>query len=175
MTRSSFLSDPRAAGRRIARLGLLAATALSILVLPACATILGGGKLQRVGFASTPAGATVTVDGRSVGTTPATISLARKEAAVVEISLPGYQTHEVLLDKSINGWFWANILLGGLIGMAVDAVSGSMYKLSPEQIEAQLVAAGATDVRLEEDGLYVFVTLTPAADWTSIGQLWREQ
>jgi len=35
-----------------------------------------------------------------------------------------------LYPPSISGWYWGNILFGGLIGMLiVDPITGAMYKL----------------------------------------------
>lgn len=38
------------------------------------------------------------------------------------------------LDAEMDGWYWGNILFGGLIGMLiVDPITGAMYKL-PEEV-----------------------------------------
>ena len=34
------------------------------------------------------------------------------------------------VSSSLNGWYWGNILVGGLIGMLiVDPISGAMYEI----------------------------------------------
>ncbi len=50
----------------------------------------------------------------------------------------GYPDRQVELDSSVDGWYWANILFGGVIGMLiVDPLTGAMYKL-PDEVSADL-------------------------------------
>ncbi|MFG0400611.1 hypothetical protein ACF8D8_17535, partial [Pseudomonas sp. zjy_11] len=50
----------------------------------------------------------------------------------------GYPDKTIELDSSLSGWYWGNILLGGLIGMLiVDPLTGAMYKL-PEFASADM-------------------------------------
>lgn len=37
----------------------------------------------------------------------------------------------------MDGWLLGNLLIGGLIGIIIDASNGSMYKLTPDQVIAQ--------------------------------------
>lgn len=136
-----------------------------------CASIMGGGTQQSITFNSSPDGAAVVVDGESRGTTPLVVDLARKNNQSVRLELDGYQPHTVMFDRSVNGWFWGNLLLGGIIGMAIDAANGAMYKLSPEEIGAQLDRAGQTEATVREEAIYIFVTLTPEPGWVKVGQL----
>ena len=136
----------------------------------ACASIMQG-TTQQVSLASSPTGASITVNGRPLGVTPAAIDLKRKDNHTVRIELSGYQPYEIALTRSVSGWVWGNIVFGGLPGLAIDAITGGLYKLSPEQITATLVADGAPEVSLTDDQLYVFVTLAPQAEWQLLGQL----
>ena len=81
--------------------------------------------------------------------------------------------YETTLTKSVSGWVWGNILAGGLIGLAVDAITGGLYNLSPEQVQATMTKAGDAQFRVNEDGLYVFVTLNPDPAWKYVGQMTR--
>lgn len=38
----------------------------------------------------------------------------------------------------MDGWLFGNLLFGGLICVIVDAATGAMYKLTPNQMAAQL-------------------------------------
>jgi len=134
-----------------------------------CAAIIHG-SLQRMAIRSTPPGATVTLDGASVGTTPLTTSLSRKNEHVVHLELQGYKPIDVRLNKKIDGWFWGNLLLGGLVGMVIDGSTGAMYKLSPGQVKAALEQSGMS-LRTGSDQLMIGVTLTPDPAWQRIGQL----
>jgi hypothetical protein len=45
------------------------------------------------------------------------------------------------IDGAINGWYFGNILFGGLIGMlAVDPSTGAMYTLKPDAVQAALAS-----------------------------------
>ncbi|HEY4242170.1 MAG TPA: PEGA domain-containing protein [Kofleriaceae bacterium] len=98
------------------------------LVAPAagCATIMDGGP-DHIPVASNPPGAAVYLDGQMVGTTPMVVVLDRQRShGNIQIVANGYAPVVVQRDKSINGWFWANLCLGGLVGMVVDAVTGNI-------------------------------------------------
>ncbi len=147
------------------------ALALVFGLLAGCASIMHG-KMQSVSISSTPEGATVTVDNRNIGTTPVSAELTRKDEHIVRISLEGYTTATLTLQRKTSGYVWGNIFFGGLIGLAVDAINGSMYKLEPEQLAATLVRDQST--ALEDGKLYIVTVLHPRPDWVKIGQLETE-
>ena len=147
---------------------LVGATAL----LVSCASIIHGTQ-QDVGISSTPTGAQVTIDGAVGGTTPFVAKLRRKENHIVRMELAGYQPYETTVTHSVSGWVWGNVVFGGLIGLAVDAISGGLYQLTPEQLSATLLAKSASLARTP-DGLYVAVVLTPEPGWQKVGQLQHE-
>jgi len=149
----------------------LAAASVAALFVGACASIIHGTH-QDVGISSNPTAAHVTVDGQQTGTTPVVAHLTRKDNHIVRLELPGYKPYEATLTRGVSGWVWGNIVFGGLIGLAVDAISGGMYKLTPEQLSgALLVNTAAGSMR---DGLYVVVVLEPRPEWRKIAQLQRE-
>ena len=43
---------------------------------------------------------------------------------------------------SMDGWFWGNIIIGGLFGSTTDAVSGAVNKYSPDQYFVTLTPEG---------------------------------
>lgn len=112
----------------------------ALVLLTGCATIMHGSN-QRVDFDSTPPGASVAVDGKVVGTTPTGAELDRGSEHDVVISLPGYRPFEMHLSRGVDGWFFANLLLGGVIGLVVDASNGSMYKLDKDRVSVTLEKA----------------------------------
>ena len=145
--------------------------AAAVMALCGCATIIHGGGSQDIGFASSPSGAQVTVDGNAAGKTPMIASLKRGDNHVVRIELAGYQPYEATLTRSVSGWVWGNILFGGLIGLAVDALSGGLYTLSPEQVQGTLTPNAPRAA--VADGVYVAVVLVADPSWKRIGQLER--
>lgn len=121
------------------RKGLLMGVILLITVFTSgCATITTG-RHQRVPVDSNPQGAEVTVSSGYRGLTPCSFELERSKDHVIKISLKGYKTAQVLLRKTLCGSTFGNIILGGVIGLGVDAMSGAMFKLIPENVYVDLV------------------------------------
>jgi len=50
----------------------------------------------------------------------------------------GFQSRNFVLETKIQGAFWANILLGGIPGMAVDAATGKMKTWKDDLIDVTL-------------------------------------
>jgi len=142
---------------------------LFLLFTQACGTIIQG-TTQQVGINSNPSNASVTINGQNHGNTPMIIDLKRKDSHMVKIELDGYQVYETSLTRSTSGWVWGNIVFGGLIGLVVDATAGGMYKLTPEQISAELRSVH-TEAISDEDGLYISVVLKADPSWEKIGSL----
>jgi len=139
-------------------------------VLSGCATIMDGSK-QKVSFSSNPSSATVTIDGKSVGFTPLTEDLSTKDIHTVKMVLDGYHTYEMTLTKNVNSWVWGNIIFGGFIGLGVDAISGGLYRLTPEQVNADMKVKGVSSASVKNKTMYVTVSLSPDKSWEKIGTL----
>lgn len=162
------------------RIAVLAIAALTLST--GCATIMHG-TTQDIGFASTPSQATVKVNGVTMGNTPVVAKLQRNQTHVVRIELDGYQPYETMLTKHVSGWVWGNLVFGGIVGLAVDATTGGLYKLSPEQVQAQMAQATqagtprgteTSSATKSGDGIFIRVVLQPEADWVRVGQMARE-
>jgi hypothetical protein len=139
----------------------------------ACATIMQGTS-QEISIGSSPTGARVIVDGTEAGRTPYVARLKRKDKHVIRLELEGYKPYELALTRSTSGWVWGNLVFGGLPGLAVDAITGGLYKLKPEQVQATLDnATGA----FQEGGdvIVVAVVLHPDKQWEKVGQLPRQR
>jgi hypothetical protein len=110
-----------------------------------------------------PSGAKVVVKDVQMATTPAVIELKRKEPNIVlRFEKEGYEPVEMALKRSVDGWIAGNILLGGLIGLAVDFIDGAAYKLSPSEVDAVLAEAKAQGMNLDDmskDGVVIAVEL----------------
>lgn len=139
------------------------------LVVAACGTIIHGSS-QEVGISSNPTEAHVTIDNKDIGTTPLEADLSRKEDHTVRIELEGYKPFETKVTNSVSGWVFGNIIFGGLIGLAVDAISGGLYKLNPDNVEADL-REGQAAYNNEDGKFLIYVVLEPKDDWEKIGQL----
>lgn len=145
---------------------------IAVALLCGCATIMHGTS-QDVGFSSTPTAAKVTVDNNPVGNTPVVAKVSRKGNHIIRMELDGYKPFEATLTRGTSGWVWGNLVFGGIPGLAIDAISGGLYKLTPEQIAAQMARQGAS-VKSGEDAIYIGVVLQPDPEWERVGTLERE-
>lgn len=134
-----------------------------------CATIIRGSN-QRVVILSQPKVANIEIDGQSAGQTPFFSKLERRRKHVVRVSLDGYEPYEITLNRKMNGWIFGNILLGGIIGIAVDIATGSMYSLTPKDVYADLQVKPTAGSRTA-DGMYLTLVLKPDPSWKKIGQM----
>lgn len=131
---------------RTARLGVQAtALACAALSLSACATVTRGTS-QQFTVNSTPPGAHVTTsNGFECAATPCTFRMSRKDAFRATVSMPGYVTQEHAIESKMasNGaaGMAGNVLVGGLIGVAVDATSGAMNDLTPNPLTVTLLTS----------------------------------
>ena len=107
------------------------------LLLSACATITRG-TTQTVAI-TTPgvADATCTLTSSTVGTkvvkTPATITLEKgRESVTVHCTKECYTDGTGVIASDFEAMTMGNIILGGVIGVGVDAASGAMNKYAPE-------------------------------------------
>jgi len=55
---------------------------------------------------------------------------------------PGAEPQQVELKHKLQGWFWGNILLGGIIGGVVDLASGASGELVPKKVHFDFTSAG---------------------------------
>ena len=126
----------------------LLAIALPILI-SGCATIFGHSSYP-VSINSDPSGAAVSITdkkGKEVykGVSPAMVTLKssagyfKKAEYQVKISSDGYAEQIIPVNYKLNGWYFGNILIGGLIGMLiVDPATGAMWKLDTPPISVSL-------------------------------------
>ena len=81
------------------------------------------------------------------------------QSYTLKLELAGYKSTEVELRSTLSGWYFGNILLGGLIGMVVvDPVTGSMWNIEPGKIEQKLSASQTAMIRNKEGFVVVLVS-----------------
>ena len=137
-------------------------------LLSGCATIMTG-TTQTISINTTPSNANVWVDGIYVGASPISVNMKRDKSHIVRVELEGYQPCEMVLNKELNEWVFGNIIFGHFIGLAVDAISGSIYKLTPEQANMRLEQNVAYSSKTEDSYVAVIVQADPS--WEKIGSL----
>jgi hypothetical protein len=148
-------------------LSKIAIVILFFSIVTSCASIISTSK-QTININTNPSGANVSINGENVGISPLFYSFSRKNDYTVKIDLAGYQPYELRLTRSLNPWVFGNIIFGGLIGIVIDAATGAIYKLSPDQINTNLSPASVSSIK---EGVYITVQLNSDPNWTKIGQL----
>ncbi|WP_122432253.1 hypothetical protein [Pseudomonas viridiflava] len=125
--------------------------AIAAFAVTGCASIVSDSKYP-VAVTSSPSGAAYEIfneSGISVrsGVTPDEVTLRAGagyfdgEKYTVTYRKDGYTSSTQTLESGIDGWYWGNIVIGGLIGMLiVDPATGAMYTL-PEKINSTLTVA----------------------------------
>ena len=128
------------------------------------------GTDESVAISSNPSNAQVFVDNNYIGSTPKVVKMTRKDKHTVRIELSGYEPYEMTLTPHLSGWAFGNIVFGGFIGLAVDAISGGLYQLTTDQITAEMRKG---DIALSKTGdeTFVAVVMHPDPSWTQIGNL----
>ena len=113
-----------------------------------CASVTRG-TTENISISSTPSGATAEVSGLDVPTTcvtPCVVVAKRSADMTVTVNKEGYEPQIIPLTKEIPGTgaagFAGNFLLGGVVGMGVDAVTGAAldHKPNPVIVTLQPVA-----------------------------------
>ena len=108
-----------------------------------CATIASG-TTQEVTFQSTPDGATVKVNGKPLGKTPLTVQLDKNADQTLTFEKEGYKTFSTAMTTTTDGWFWGNIIIGGLLGSTTDMMSGAINEYAPSQYIVTLQSESVT-------------------------------
>src|ERR1051325_8016474 len=98
-----------------------------------------GGQIQ---ITSQPVGAEVRTSLSQACTTPCTPTVSRKDEFSVSYAKPGYQPQTLQVGTRVAGagvaGFAGNVLVGGVIGMGVDAASGATLAHYPNPVVAVL-------------------------------------
>ncbi len=132
-------------GGKLAAIGRLMAVVALGLAASACATVVGG-TTQDVLVESQPSGAECKIDrlGANIGVvkpTPGRVNIARsKDNVIVSCTQEGYEQSNEVLISSFTGATVGNLLLGGLVGVVVDAASGANNKY-PDRVLIVLTPA----------------------------------
>jgi hypothetical protein len=105
-----------------------------------CASVTRG-TTENISISSTPSGAIAEVSGLDVPTacvTPCVVVAKRSADITVSLNKEGYEPQIIPLTKEVPGTgaagFAGNILLGGLVGMGVDAATGAALDHKPNPV-----------------------------------------
>ena len=96
-------------------------------VVSGCATIVHLGGNEELNVSSEPAGAKVVIDGTERGVTPLATKVERKKDHAVVLTKEGFEENQSRVESHLSWWVAGNVILGGLVGILVDVLSGGGY------------------------------------------------
>ncbi|MBS0470506.1 MAG: translation initiation factor 2 [Proteobacteria bacterium] len=108
----------------------VAALAASVIALSGCASIIKG-STQSIAITTTPvSGANCNLtskEGNWPVVTPGVVKVDKtKEDITIRCTKDGYKDAMSTIPSDFQGWTLGNLLLGGIIGVGVDAATGAM-------------------------------------------------
>ena len=145
------------------------------ILLSSCASIVSKSNYP-ITINSNPSKANIAItDKQGVeiysGKTPATLKLRAgsgffgKAQYQVKFEKNGFDSKTVPVHFKLDGWYFGNILLGGVVGMLiVDPATGAMYKLDTEFLNETL---SKTTASIEKNGLKVYALNDIPTEWVN--------
>jgi hypothetical protein len=133
-----------------------------VLAASGCSSMVNGTR-QAIPVNTTPAGANVLVH---CGTTrnaiaepvvtPSTVELRRRtQPCLITLQKEGYEDTSIVFARKVSGWVWGNLVFGGIVGWAIDGMSGGMFYKVPETVQVELretpAKSAATENGSEEE------------------------
>ncbi len=136
-------------------LSILSCAVTALLITSSCATLFTK-KTQEVNFKGIPGTTIVDKDKNTIVTEIGSNGFGvgkfskQLKKKTIEARKDGYQPKSYEMGTKIQGWFWGNIVFGGIPGMAIDAATGKMMKFSDTMIDMTLIPFTQTEEQPEE-------------------------
>lgn len=115
---------------------------LSVVLLMSCATVSRGSH-DKLTVLSEPSRANVVLSSGEKGVTPTTFVKGRRDNFTVTVSKAGYVSQTVNVESKGSATSGTvrtrNVLLGGPVGVTVDAISGAYNSLYPNPVSVRLL------------------------------------
>jgi hypothetical protein len=146
---------------------------LCAVMLSSCASIFNHSK--KTVISTQPSGANITITDKNQtviykGVSPSIVELKASDGFFksasynVNLSKKGFPTRNMELRSELSGWYFGNILIGGLIGMViVDPATGKMWKM-PEDYNVELTSMACVEDEKGRQLAIVDHSSLPAAD-----------
>lgn len=115
---------------------LVTVVAVSLL-LPSCATILGGSRDTSRVHNGTPPNAKVYYNGNYVGEAPINVKIpksAKQGNSKIEIKADGYETSTINMTRKVSVGYTILDIFTGVIWLGIDFATGNIYKPRPNKI-----------------------------------------
>lgn len=117
-----------------------------ILATTGCGSIVNGG-MQKLDVRSPTPNADIHIksfkgDEIYSGPSPAKVEVSRKDQYTIEVSAPGYRPMRQVVWQNMSGWTIGNLIwilpIFWGVGIAVDAMTGGVWTLSPDSPDLNL-------------------------------------
>lgn len=121
----------------------------SVFLFSSCASIVSKSTYP-LSINSSPSNSKISITDKKgkeiyLGNTPATVKLKAgagffsKAEYQVKFSSPGHDDKIVPITFKLDGWYFGNLLLGGVLGMLIiDPATGAMWKIETEFLNETL-------------------------------------
>jgi len=133
---------------------------LAVVCSSGCATIVTG-KHQTVTVTSEPPGVKVRAETGEYIETPGQFDLMRNKDHVLVATYADADAQQIQIKHGLQGWFFGNILLGGIVGGIVDLASGSSDKLTPTKVHFDFSSAGQATAKRQQEYLKAHSDVKP--------------
>ncbi|MDR1499267.1 MAG: hypothetical protein LBS34_03190 [Rickettsiales bacterium] len=106
---------------------------LCFALLPACATLFGGGSSKNINIMTSDSSVVnaviTTKSGTQFTTIPKTLSVKKgmRDVVINVEESECVKQSTAIMDKNVDPLFWGNIITGGIYGSATDAITGKMW------------------------------------------------
>lgn len=115
------------------KLVVLVALLLGGIIISSCATLFGN-QNHSLDLVSSPEGAEVYINGEYMGTTPLQLTVKADKPLRVEFRKSGKAPIIRYVNNKVEAKWVVLDVLGGLIPVAIDAVTGNWYTLDTNKV-----------------------------------------
>lgn len=126
-------------------ISLCAASGVMAAGLAGCATVTRG-TTNQIQIESEPSGASVSTSLNHQCTAPCTLTVNRKDEFTVTFKKEGFKEQQIFVKTIVSpdgiAGAAGNVLIGGVVGLGVDAATGSTLMHTPNPVKAVLERAG---------------------------------
>ena len=127
---------------------MIIASATTLLLASGCATVTRG-TTDTLHIQSEPAGAEIELSSGQRCVTPCSFELQRKHDIRLFMRKAGYRDVEIQVESEVvaagAAGMAGNVLIGGIIGVGIDAVTGATHSLKPNPVHVHLVVLDVAD------------------------------
>ena len=140
--------------RLVKTFSIAASVATASVLLSSCATIVAGGAPKITIYGDVPEPVTIeTEDGAYIDVSLPTVVKAKRhhiDGQHIQITSENYTFDDIVLTKTVNGWAFGNILIGGLIGWGIDLGTNCVSKPSQTEFTITPKPKGQKEATKEE-------------------------